>query len=159
MTSSNSIKRWVFNFYFYYKDESREQAEVRRLEAVAFLTGLLKWKSAFAVIASDENKEQFCLLLRGYMRLKSPCSSLHAKGMLGMYSKVRPTTFGDVFHLMRYFHVDRECDVIGDLPGTQGTGKGGKDVRWVLKTLSEQIDSNHGNCDFYPPRLRLKMAV
>jgi hypothetical protein len=63
--------------------------------------------------------------------------------MVGRYSKVRPTTFGDVFHLIRYFHVDRKCDVIGELPGTKGTGKGTKDVKWVLKTLTEQIVSNY----------------
>jgi hypothetical protein len=140
-TTSN--KRWIFNFYFYYKDESREKAEVKRHNAIVYLRELLERKSNFAVVARDENREQSCLLLRGYMRLRSPCNNLHAKRMVGRYSKVRPTTFGDVFHLMRYFHVDRKCDVIGELPGTKGTGKGTKDVKWVLKTLAEQIDSNY----------------
>ena len=140
-TTSN--KRWIFNFYFYYKNESREKAEAKRHEAIVYLRGLLERKSNFAVVARDENREQSCLLLRGYMRLRSPCNNLHAKEMVGRYSKVRPTTFGDVFHLMRYFHVDRGCDVIGDLPGTKGTGKGTNDVKWVLKTLNEQIDNNY----------------
>jgi hypothetical protein len=39
--------------------------------------------------------------------------------------------------------VDRGCDVIGELPGTKGTGKGNNDVKWVLKTLVEQIDNNY----------------
>jgi hypothetical protein len=140
-TTSN--KRWIFNFYFYYKDESREKAEVKRHEAIIYLRGLLERKSNFAVVARDENREQSCLLLRGCIRLRSPCNYLHTKGMLGRYSKVRPTTFGDVFHLMRYFHMDRRCDVIGELPGAKGTGKGAKDVKWVLKTLAEQIDSSY----------------
>ena len=59
---------------------------------------------------------------------------------MGKYSRVRVTTFGDVFHLMRYFHTDKQCNVIGELPGTKGTGKGTNDVKWVLKTLAEQID-------------------
>jgi hypothetical protein len=139
-TTSN--KRWIFNFYFYYKDESREKAEVKRHEVIMYLRGLLERKSLFAVVARDENKEQACLLLRGYMRLKSPCNNLHAKAMVGRYSKVRPTTFGDVFYLMKYFHVDRRCDVIEELPGTKGTVVGTKDVKCVLKTLAEQIDSN-----------------
>jgi hypothetical protein len=116
---------------------------VKRHEAVVYLRGLLERKSNFAVVARDENEEQSCLLLRGYMRLRSPCNNLHAKGMVGRYSKVKPTTFGDVFHLMRYFHVVRGCNVIGELPGTKGTGKGTNDVRWVLKTLAEQIDNNY----------------
>jgi hypothetical protein len=140
-TTSN--KRWIFNFYFYYKDKSREKAEVKRDKAIVYLRGMLERKSNFAVVARDENREQSCLLLQGYMRLRSPCNNLHAKGMVGRYSKVRPTTFGDVFHLMRYFHVDGRCDVIGELPGTKGTGKGTKDVKWVLKKLAEQIVSNY----------------
>jgi hypothetical protein len=87
-TTSN--KRWIFNFYFYYKNESREKAEVKRQEAIVYLRGLLERKSYFAVVARDENREQSCLLLRGYMRLRSPCNNLHAKGMVGRYSKVRP---------------------------------------------------------------------
>ena len=119
--------------------------EVKRHKTIVHLRGLLERKANFAIVTRDENKEQSCLLLRGYMRFKSPCNNLHAKQMVGRYSKVRPTTFGDVFHLMRYFHMDRRCNVIGELPGTKGIGKGTKDVKWVLKTLAEQIDSN---CDF-----------
>jgi hypothetical protein len=156
-TTSN--KRWIFNFYFYYKDESREKAEEKRHEAIVYLRGLLERKSNFAIVARDENKEQSCLLLRGYMRLRSPCSNPHAKGMVGKYSKVRPTTFGDVFHLMRYFHVDRGCDVIGELPGTKGTGKGNKDVKWVLKTLAEQIDSNYDFNYLVCGKQRLNMHI
>lgn len=132
-------KNWVFNFYFYYKNESRERAERKRCEATMHLKGMLGRKSFFGVIAKDENEEQSCLLLRGFMRLKSPCKKKYAKRMLGKYSNARPTTFGDVVHLIKYFHVDRGCDVIGQLPGPKGSGKG--DVRWVLKTLAEQIDS------------------
>ena len=141
MTSSS--KRWVFNFYFYYKNESREKAETKRYEVVMYLRGLLEGKSDFAVIARDENKEQSCLLLRGYMRLRSPCNKPHVNKMMRKYSKARPTSFGDVFHLMRYFHMDRQCNVIGELPGTKGTGKGTNNVKWVLKTLTEQIDGNY----------------
>jgi len=140
MTSS---KRWVFNFYFYYKNESREKAETKRCEAIVYLKGLLEGKSCFTIITRDENKELACLLIRGYTRLKSPCSKPHLKKMMGKFSKVRPTTFGDVFHLIRYFHTDRRCNVIGELPGIKGTGKGANDVKWVLKTLAEQIDSNY----------------
>ena len=113
MSSSN--KRWIFNFYFYYKNESRENAEVKRYETVVYLRGLLEGKAEFAVVARDENKEQSCLLLQGYARLKSPCNKPHVRKMMGKYSKVRPMTFGDVFHLMRYFHTDRQCNVIGAL--------------------------------------------
>ena len=147
---TTSAKRWVFNFYFYYKNESRERAAVRRHRTVMCLRGLLEGKSNFAVIARDENREQSCLLLQGYMRLKSPCNKPHAKSMLGKYSNARPTTFGDVFHLMRYFHVDRKCNVIGRLPGVKGIGKGDNSTEWVLKTLAEQIDDKQ---DFYAPRM------
>ena len=143
---TSSTKRWIFNFYFfYYKNESREKAEAKRYETAVYLRGLLEGRSHFAIIARDENKEQSCLLLRGYMRLKSPCNKPHVRGMMGSYSKVRPTTFGDVFHLMRYFHADRQCNVIGKLPGVKGTGKGTNDVKWVLKTLAEQIDDDDFN--------------
>ena len=39
--------------------------------------------------------------------------------------------------------MDRQCNVIGELPGTKGTGKGTNNVKWVLKTLTEQIDGNY----------------
>jgi len=49
------------------------------------------------------------------MCLNSPCSQPCAKKMLGRHSKARPTTFGDVFlHLMRHFHTDKQCCVIGE---------------------------------------------
>ena len=80
------------------------------------------------------------------MRLKSPCSKTHSKKMLGRCSNTRNVTFGDVFHLMKFFHVDRGCSVIGKLPGTQGIGKGDNSTEWVLKALAEQIDKQ----DFLP---------
>ena len=77
----------------------------------------------------------------GFMCLKSPCNKPHAKKMLGKYSNARPTTFGDVVHLLKYFHVDKGCSVIGELPGPKGNGKGANNTKWVLKTLVEQIDN------------------
>ena len=60
---------------------------------------------------------------------------------------MRPVTFGDVFHLMRHFHTDKQCCVIGELPGPKETGKGANDVKWVLKTVAEQTGDN---CNFNP---------
>ena len=146
-TGKMASRRWIFNFYFYCKNESEEIAEMKRHETVLCLKGLLVTKSDFAVVARHDNKEQSCLLLRGHMRLNSPCSQPCAKKMLGRCSKVRPTTCGDVLHLMRHFHTDKQCYVIGELPGPKGTGKGANGVKWVLKTLAEQIDNNY---DFKP---------
>jgi hypothetical protein len=39
---------------FYYKDESREKAEVKRDEATVYLRGMLERKSNFAVAARGE---------------------------------------------------------------------------------------------------------
>jgi hypothetical protein len=58
-----SVRRWIFNFYFYYKNESREKAETKRYKTAVYLKGLLEGKSDFAIVARDENKEQSCLLL------------------------------------------------------------------------------------------------
>jgi hypothetical protein len=79
------------------------------------------------------------------MHLSSPCNKPHARKMMGKYSRVRPTTFGDVFPLMRYFYTDKQCNIIGELPGTKGIRKGMNDVKWVLKTLVEQIDCDDFN--------------
>ena len=73
-------------------------------------------RSRFSVIAKDENKVNSCPLLRGYMNLKSTCTARHAKKLLGRYSNCKPSIFGDVVNLMKYFHIDKQLTVTGKLP-------------------------------------------
>jgi len=49
-------RRWIFNFYFCCKNESKEIAEAKRHETVLHLKGLLATNSDFAVVARDDNK-------------------------------------------------------------------------------------------------------
>ena len=63
------------------------------------------------------------------------------------YSNCKPSTFGDVVHLMKYFHIDKDLTVTGKLPAQGNNGKKtmksyAVDAKWIIKTLREQIDKN-----------------
>ena len=83
-----------------------------RCENLVYLKRMLESKARFSVIAKDKNKANSCLLLRGYMNLNNGCTQGYAKKLLGKNSNCKPSIFGDVVHLMKCFHIDKDITVM-----------------------------------------------
>lgn len=139
-------KNWIFNVHFHHKGaKGKEKAETTRCKSIVCLRRLLEDKSRFSVIAKDENKANSCLLLRGYMNLHNTCKKECAKKLLGKHSNCKPSIFGDVVNLMKYFHIDKQLTMMGRLPAQGNNGAKrmksyATDAKWIMKTLVEQID-------------------
>lgn len=103
-------------------------------------------KARFAIVAKDRLNGS-CLLLRGYINLKSPCVSPHLKGMLGKYSTCRPSYFGDMVNLCRLLHIDKGLTTIGRLKREQLVDA---DPAQIVKILVESIERKDGA----PPSVR-----
>jgi hypothetical protein len=127
-------KNWIFNLYFNYKDEEgRKWAETRRDEGLVYMKKTMERKSRFSVIAKDESKS--CLLLRGYMHLNSACKRDHVKKLLGKYSNCKMASSGDVVNLLKYFNIDKNVVVTGELPSQNQRKK--DDARWVMRVVRD----------------------
>ena len=126
-----SSKNWVFNLYFNYRDEEgRKWAETKRDEGLAYTKKTIERMAQFSVIAKDEHMSS-CLMLRGYVHLKSPCARDYVKKVLGKYSNCKMTSHNDIVNLLRFFAVDRNVTVTGELPSQNRRKK--DDARWVMK--------------------------
>jgi hypothetical protein len=124
-------KTFVFNLYFNCRDEEqRVWAETKREESLKYMRGTMERMSRFSVIAKDQ--KDLVLLLRGYMHLKNPCTrEYNIKRILGKYSNCKRATTGDIVNLLKYFNIDKDVTVTGELPSLN---KGKRyDARWVLK--------------------------
>ena len=130
-------KNWVFNLYFNYKDEEgRKWAETKRDESFIYMEKTMERISRFSVIAKDENGS--CLLLRGYMHLKNPCTRGHVKKVLGKYSNCKMSALGDAVNLLKYFNVDKNVAVTGELPSQNRCKM--HDARWVMRVVRDQTE-------------------
>lgn len=141
-----ATRQYIFNLYFNFKgDASRERTWASREGALAYLKRLFENKAQFACIAKDENKNGSSLMLRGYMKLKSPCTPIYAKRLLGKYSSCKPSYFGDMVSLCRFVHIDRDLTVTGKLHGESGSNKNLKsfngDPKLIVKVLLDSIDN------------------
>ena len=128
-------KNWIFNLYFNFKDEEgRKWAETKRDESLTYMKRMMDRMSRFSVIAKDENKS--CLLLRGYMHLNNACTREYVKKVLGKYSNCKMTNYGDVINLLKYFKVDEDVAVTGELPSQNSRKK--DDASWVMRVVRDE---------------------
>lgn len=110
-----STRDWNFQVFFNFKDvEGRSYAEVKREEALVYLSKTFERSSRFSVLAKSEKEGSF-LLLSGFVGLKNPCTLFHMKKILGKYSYCKPSVLNDVIQLLRYFNIDKDITVTGTL--------------------------------------------
>lgn len=144
-------KSFIFTLYFDFKGKGngltrdKEWAERKREDALVYLKRLFENKAQFSCTARDEAKSNGCLLLRGFVNLNSPCTTVYMKRMLGKYSACKPSYFGDMVNLCRFVHVDRNLIVTGRLPhGRKNSVKRqhafAGDPKIVIKMLVDSID-------------------
>jgi hypothetical protein len=138
---TETTKFYMVNMFFNYTS-SRAQAEAQRERALTFLTKLLENKSQFACIAKDEINS--CLMLKVYAHLKSPCTQVHLKRMVGKYSTCKPSYFGDMVSLCRFVHIDRHLTTVGKLPRRNGRSSDAEtDPSYIVKILVDSIDRHN----------------
>jgi len=140
----DTTKQYVFSLYFNFRDgdasRGRTWAEEKRKSALAYLKRLFENKAQFSCVAKDENNT--CLMLKGYMKLNSPCTQAYAKRLLGKYSSCKPSYFGDMVSLCRLVHIDRDLAVTGRLPkGMGGSTKKLKSFPVIFNLLLKSCDS------------------
>lgn len=134
-----TTKQWIFNLFFNY-NEDYAKADKWREEALVYLKRLFENKARFACVAKDSNKR--ALMLRGYCNLNSPCSQPYIKKLLGKYSSVKSSYFGDMVNLCRFVHIDRNLLVTGRLPcvGNSNLKTFATDPKLVVKILVDSMD-------------------
>ncbi len=127
--------KWVFNLYFNYKDDGgKYYAEKRREEALIYMNKTMERMACFSVIAKDEHER--CLRLRGYLHLNNPCTRDYIKKVLGKFSNCKTACFSDVVYLLKYFNVDKDITVTGEL----ASGPKKDDANWVVRTSLNDAD-------------------
>ena len=72
----------------------------------------------FSVIAREEAESS--LRLKGFARLKNACSQAYMKKILGKCSHCKAAVHGDIINMVRYFEVDRQAVLIGNLRNDEG---------------------------------------
>lgn len=108
-------KDWHFQVFFNFSDsEGREYSEVKRNEALVYLSKTFERSARFSVIAKSE-KEGSYLNLSGSVSQKNPCTHCHMKRILGKHSYCKPNALSDVANMMRYFNMDKDITVTGTL--------------------------------------------
>lgn len=140
-----TTKYYVFNLFFNYDKQEKAKAEATREETLTYLTQLLANKARFACVAKAESKDKPCLMLRGYVNLRSPCTQPHLKGLLGKYCTCYPSDFGDVMNLCRLVCVDKQLVTVGRMArvgGHSNVKSFTSNPKFVVKIL---VDSIHGN--------------
>jgi hypothetical protein len=131
-------KTWIFNLYFNCRDEEqRVWAEAKREATLTYMRGTMERMSRFSVIAKD--RKDSVLLLRGYMHLKNQVTRDYVKKILGKYSNCKRAGTSDVVNLLKYFNIDKEVAVTGELPSSLNKGKR-DDARWILKMANDKGD-------------------
>ena len=109
-------------------------AEKQRDDNLICMEKTMDRVARFSIIARDDGES--CLQLRGYMNLNHPCTRVHLKKILGKYSNCRMTCNADVLNLLKYFNIDRNATVTGELPSTSRRKK--DNAKWVLRSALDK---------------------
>ena len=130
-------KNWVYTLYYNFKDEvGKKWAEARREEGLIYMKKTMERMSSFSVTAKEDNDS--CLLLRGYTQLNNACTRDYIKKVLGRFSNCKAALPCDVLYLLKYFNINRDVTVTGELI----SGRNRHNANWVVKTAL------HGGDDF-----------
>ena len=138
-----ATKHYVSSLFFNYNRRGEKtKAESTREESLTYLTRLFEKVARFACIAKDENRHKPCLILKGYVSLKSPCTQHHIRRWLGKCSVCYPSNFGDTMNLCRLVCVDKQLVTVGRLSqaGNSNAKTFTKDPKFVVKLLVDSIE-------------------
>ena len=134
---TTATKHYVFSVFFNYNRQEKAQSESKREESLTYMTRLFERVAKIACIAKDENKNKPCLMLRGYVNLKSPCTQPHIRRWLGKYCTCYPSNFGDTMNLCRLVCIDKQLVTVGRLSqaGNSNAKTFTTDPKFVTKLL------------------------
>jgi hypothetical protein len=94
----------------------------------------------FACISKVVNWDKPCLMLKGYVSLKSPCGLPHIRRWLGKCCICYPSSFGDAINLGRLVCVDKQLVTVGHLSRAGNSKTFTKDPKFIIKLLVDAIE-------------------